>query len=98
ARLAARAGLTEKAEELARVMPDKAARAHAQLELLLVKLAELAQSGTTAEPKLVDDMVKDKDTLAYALGQEAVARHNTRLGQRSEVLDYLESLEERFRP
>jgi hypothetical protein len=98
ARLMARAGLTDDANTLAEGITDKAARAHAHLELLLVKLTELAQSGTTAEPKLVDDMVKDKDTLAYALGQEAVARHNARLGHHSEVLEYLDSLEERFRP
>jgi DNA-directed RNA polymerase subunit RPC12/RpoP len=98
ARLMARAGLTDDAKTLAEGIPDKVARAHAHLELLLVKLAELAQSRTTAEPKLVEDMVKDKDTLAYALGQEAVARHNARLNQQSEVLDYLNSLEERFQP
>jgi hypothetical protein len=98
ARLMARAGLTDKAQTLAEIITDKAARAHAHLELLLVKLAELAQSRTTAEPKLVEEMVKDKDTLAYALGQEAVARHNARLGQHGEVLDTLERLEEQFRP
>jgi hypothetical protein len=98
ARLAARAGLEEKAAPVAERITDKAARASAHLELLRARLSKLKGDRTTAEPKLVDDLVKDKDTLAYALGQEAVARHNARLNQRDMVLEYLDSLEERFRP
>jgi hypothetical protein len=96
ARLAARTGAADKA--FADGKADKSARARVHLESLLAELAKLKESGTPAEPKLVDELVKEKDTLAYALGQEAVARHNARLGRQSEVLDYLESLEERFRP
>jgi hypothetical protein len=93
ARLGARAGVIDKS--FADGIPDKAARARAQLELFLL---ELARGRDTAEPKLVDEAVKDKETLAFALGQEAVARHDARLGQHADVLGYVSSLEERFRP
>jgi hypothetical protein len=99
-RLAARVGLTDKAKDVADGITDKdkTARARAHLELLRAKLAELAQGGTAADLKMPDEFIKDKDTLAYALAHEAVARHNTRLGQRAAVLETVETLEERLRP
>ncbi len=98
ARVAVRAGLVDKARELADAIPDRPCRARAQLEFLLIELAKRRETGTTAEPKLVDEFVKDKETLAYGLGHEAVARHNSRLGAKGESLDTVETLEERFRP
>ena len=97
-RLAARVGQSDKGKAIADYQTDKAVRARAHLELLLAKLDKLAQSSAVADVKLPDEWLKDKDTLAYALAQEAVARHNTRLGQRSNVLESVEGLEERLRP
>jgi hypothetical protein len=105
-RVAARAGQPDEAKAVAEAIPDRWARARAQLELYSTKLQELAKAGTAAEASLLEEYVKDKDkvketvkdTLAYALGQEMWARHNTRLGQRGAVLESAEQLEERFRP
>ena len=40
----------------------------------------------------------DKETLAHGLAQEALARHNTRVGSRAAVLETVEGLEENLRP
>jgi hypothetical protein len=96
-RLTARVGLGDP-KLRADGLTDKAARARAHLELLRVELERLAKTGTAAGTKLVDETFKDKDTLAYALAQEAVARHDSRLGQRGEVQETAETLEERLRP
>ncbi|HYT87166.1 MAG TPA: hypothetical protein VEL76_00470, partial [Gemmataceae bacterium] len=93
--LAAQAGMTEKAAAL---LTDKAGKAQAQFPVLQAKLKDLAKGGTAAEMKLADGTVNDKDTLAYALAVEAIARHNARLGRHGDVEDIIESLEPRFRP
>ena len=65
------------------------ARAH--LELLK---RDLEQRTSSVGVKAVDEHVKDKDTLSYALAHEAVARHDARLGQTAE--ESAETLEERL--
>jgi hypothetical protein len=99
ARLAARADFQpEEMKKLADTLPDKAARARAQLEFLYADLRTKAKNRTPAELSTVDNFIKDKDTLAYPLAVEAIARHNTRLGHQSDIQDAIEGMEERFRP
>jgi hypothetical protein len=97
-RLAARAGLTDKAKTLADGLADKSARGWAHFYLLGVELEGLAKGGTAANTNLVDERLKDKDTVAYGLALEEVARHNARLGQESAVQEWAERLDERLRP
>ncbi len=98
ARLAARTGEADKVKATPEAIPDKAARGFAQLELLHAELEKRAKNGAQAETSLAEEFVKDKDTLAQALAHEAIARHNTRLGNLTGVLDSVERLEERLRP
>jgi hypothetical protein len=95
ARVAARAGVSG-AEALPKTISDRACKARARLEFLYLDLEKRQKDGITAEPKLADDIVKDKETLSYARALEAIARHNARLG--GEGSDNVEALEERFRP
>ncbi len=91
-RLMAGAGVGD-AKALADGLADKSARTRAQLELL--KRA-LEKETSPAGAKKVDEWLKDKDTLSYALAQEAVARHDARLGHATD--EAVETLEERLRP
>jgi hypothetical protein len=70
---------------------DKTARALAQMEVLLAKLDASTEPVPAA---IIDEHVTFKDTLAYALAVENVARHNTRLGRRSEALAMVDSLDD----
>jgi hypothetical protein len=96
-RACARGDMASQAKQVIEAIPekDKGARALAQLELLLVQLE--ATSGPVPVT-LLDDYVTSKDTLAYAMVLERIARHNTRLGQRSEALALVNSLDEVNRP
>jgi hypothetical protein len=93
--IAARAGHAN-AKELAKALPDKSARAAAQLEMLR---AALKGRTTVGDLKLLpDEFIQDRDTLSYALAVEAVARHNTRLGHSGDVQEAIDGLEENLRP
>jgi hypothetical protein len=93
-RLAARAGLEERVPLVLGKLPDKAARGRVQLELVRVQLD--AAPGFV-DPAVVKDL-PDKEALAHGLALEALARHNTRVGSRTAVLESIEGLEENQRP
>jgi hypothetical protein len=91
-RTCARNDMAKEAKEVIDAIPetDRGARGMAQLELL--------QSLQGAHGALVDSDVVLKDTAAYAISLEWNARHNTRLGKRSEALAVLDSVDENRRP
>src|SRR5262249_12252647 len=62
---------------------DAEAKALAQLELILVKLENTTDQ---APLSMIEESITSKDSLAYGLALETLARHNTRLGHRSEAL------------
>ncbi len=95
-RLAAHAGEDTQAKECAGALTDKAIRACANLERLRAELKKGA--GTAIDRKRVDELIEDRGTAAYALGVEAIARHNTRLGSRTQVLETVENADEPVRP
>jgi tetratricopeptide (TPR) repeat protein len=86
ARACAHSDMAKEAKEVIDAMGDdeKAARSVAQLELLQVQLE--AKKTQDVPPSLVNEIMTSKDTAAYWLAMERVARHNTRLGKRSEAL------------
>ena len=71
---------------------NKAIKALAQLALLKADLE--ANHGTRVSATHMDGFVTDKGTLGYSLALEYVARHNTRLGGRSDALGMLQGLSE----
>jgi hypothetical protein len=80
-RLAGEARLTEKAKQLAAVMPDPYLRGRAQLALFRARLEATADK---AEESWAEEV--DKLTPGHALALEAFARHNARIGASSDVL------------
>jgi hypothetical protein len=90
-RACARAGLADDAKKIANAPEDKAAKALAQLEILLPQI----ESSTAPLPATaLDNLNAFKDTLAYELALEKVARHNTRLGQSVAAQPLLEGLDD----
>jgi hypothetical protein len=94
ARIAARLDMADEAKRIAAYMPDNASKSLALLELVTAQIATAKESVTTS---LVDELPFDKESLAYGLALEKIARHNTRLGQRSEALALAEGLDDRLR-
>lgn len=94
ARVAARVDMEGELKVAAGHMPDKASRNMALLELVT---AQLEAASEPVAPDLADKAAIDNDTLAYALAQEKIARHNTRLGQRSESLSVADDLDDRLK-
>jgi hypothetical protein len=93
ARLLAAAGKAEEARGVVQTLPDKAAKSRAQLELLL---ARLAASREQVPMNAADEI--DKESLSYGLALEALARHNTRVGQQGAVREAIDAADERHRP
>jgi hypothetical protein len=90
---AARAGLDARVREVLERLPDKAARGRVQLEALCVPLERA--------PAFVDPAgvsLPEKESVSYGLALQVLARHNTRVGSRSKVLDSLEGLEDKLHP
>jgi predicted negative regulator of RcsB-dependent stress response len=90
--------MAKEAKEVIDAMPEteRGARGMAQLELLQFQLE--AKSNQAVAPTLVDEVGVLKDTAAYAIAHQRVARHNTRLGKRSEALAALDSVDENRKP
>jgi len=74
---------------------DKTTKSLAQLELLT---AHLEAAPEPVPASVVDHYVTLKDTTAYSLAVERIARHNTRLGRHSDALAMADALEEQHRP
>jgi DNA-directed RNA polymerase subunit M/transcription elongation factor TFIIS len=93
-RVCVRAGMAEDAKKVANSLTepqDKEAKALANLELILPQL----ESGNTAVPVTVlEDLSDFKDTLAYGLALEMIARRNTRLGKQAEILATMQGLDD----
>jgi hypothetical protein len=89
ARVAARAGQAVPAKAvLAALSADRAVQTRAELELLLRRIEDREQADA-------DAVITDKKSLAYAQGLEAVARSKAAQGQRDEVLQQADQLEEK---
>jgi tetratricopeptide (TPR) repeat protein len=95
ARAAVHAGLADQAKPVIDAITVKATRSRAQLELAL---ADLHASRELVALSTIETHVKDKDSLAFARGIEAVSRTNSRRGFRRDMIDALESTEERHHP
>jgi hypothetical protein len=96
-RACARGDMANQAKQVIEAIPEKekGARAVAQLELLQVQL----EATPGAVPMtLVDEYLPSKDTVAYAMTLQRIAHHNTRLGQRSESMTLVDSMDETNRP
>jgi hypothetical protein len=61
-------------------------------------LAQIDASAGPVELSAIESIITDKKFLAYALALEQLARHNTRLGQRSEMLALAETVDEANKP
>jgi hypothetical protein len=96
-RACARGDMANQAKKVIEAIPEneKGARALAQLELLQVQLE--AMPGPVPLT-LLDEYLPSKDTLAYAMTLQRIAQHNTRLGQRSESMALVDSMDETNRP
>jgi hypothetical protein len=92
-RSAARAGLDARVREVLEHLNDKSAKGRVQLEALLV---QLDRSPAFMDPAGVS--MPEKESVSYGLARQALARHNTRVGSRSKVLDNLEGLEDNLHP
>lgn len=88
-----RAGLAEQAKPVIEAIMDKTFKSQAQLELVQ---AELQKSQGAVELTFIDELLKDKDTLAYALAVERLSRKNSERGRSTN--DLLEAVSEGFRP
>lgn len=97
-RVLSRTDQAAQAKEIVNAIPEKTdrpAKALAQLEMALPLLE------TAAEPlqlTALDDSFTLKDTVAYSVAVEKLARLNTRLGRRSDALAMLDTLDEAHRP
>jgi tetratricopeptide (TPR) repeat protein len=98
ARACARSDMAKESKEVIDALGDneKAARSVAQLELLQVQLE--AKKTQDVGPALVDEVMTSKDTAGYWLALERVARHNTRLGKRSEALALMDGVDGSSQP
>jgi hypothetical protein len=94
ARLAARLDLRDEVKKIAALLSDKATKSLALLELVT---AQLETSSSPVPATVVDEAGMDKESLAYGLALEKVARHNTRLGQRSEALAMGDDADDRLK-
>ena len=47
---------------------------------------------------MLDEIISDKDSLVYGLALERFARHNTRNGQRAEMLDLANTVADANKP
>jgi hypothetical protein len=93
-RFAVQVGLEERANAVARLIPEPSLRGRAQLEVLRARLAALQGRAEDSLLQLVD-----KDTPAYALAVEAVTRQKARNGADSDIEKAIDSLEpEKVRP
>jgi hypothetical protein len=95
-RTCARADMAAEAKDIAAAIADKNARALAQLELFLVALEDAKDQQVPAST--LDDHFTVKDTIGFSLAVERLARHNTRLGYRSEALSLVRTVDEMHRP
>ena len=93
-RVCVRAGMAEDAKKVANSLTepqDKDAKALAILELILPQF----DTGTSPVPVTVlEDLSDFKDTLAYGLALEMIARRNTRLGKQAEILATMQGLDD----
>jgi hypothetical protein len=94
ARLAARLDLRDEVKKIAALMPDRATKSLALLELVTV---QLETSSSPVPAAVVEEAGMDKESLAYGLALEKVARHNTRLGQRSDALALGDDADDRLK-
>jgi hypothetical protein len=92
-RAAAATGLSDRAQNVTRLIPDPAFRGWAQLEVVRQRLAD---SKEKADETLVQSV--DKDSFAQGVAQELVARQNARVAG-SSAQKQVESVEpEKLRP
>jgi hypothetical protein len=94
ARIAARLDMPAEVKNVAVLMPDSATKTLVLVELITARI----EAATAPVPAtILDEMSLDKDTLAYGLALEKLARHNTRLGQRSDALALADDLDDRLK-
>jgi ssDNA-binding Zn-finger/Zn-ribbon topoisomerase 1 len=90
-RACARAGMADEAKKIADLPADKEVKALAHLELVLPQI----ESSTAPLPaSVLDSLNACKDTLAYGLALEKLARHNVRYGQRAAEMPLPEGLDD----
>src|SRR5262249_4863828 len=93
ARAGAKAGLEERVQAVARLLPDAAVRGRMQREVLRKRLAERAGSADDAWTQLVD-----ANAPVHAEALELVARHNARHGTASAMQKAIDGWDERLQP
>jgi hypothetical protein len=92
-RLAARAGMTDRVQQLLALLPDEAAKGRVQLEQCR---AQLDQVQAFVDPAATS--LPEKDSLSRGLALEAFARHNMRFGKGAAVAESVDNAEENLRP
>jgi hypothetical protein len=93
ARAGVKAGLADRVQEVARLVPDAAARGRMQLQVLRGRLADSQQRDDDAGMKIVD-----VNTPAHPEALEMLARHDARLGAAADMQKVIEGWEDKLKP